>query len=671
MRFSLVILCIYVCIATAEEFYFKHSAGEASEFGSFILPTPTMSAQMENSAAYFIQYSAASGNRVKATQSIYVDSTTQFDFTVFTPILDSISVTLTGPNGKSIPIGKNSAATYFPIGDDKVPGTFYALNNPAVGQYQISIMSNKLDKATYNRLLTNTEADGYLLVTNDDSIHSHTSLLTYQLFTGNQVGVVTLATADSFSAEDIKSGKVPKALDTTDSARMVIVFPNGTRVGEQMHDDGLHSDGVANDGIFAATVTAPVAGDYIIQATVSGTTSEGVQFVRTTEQVVPVIDRLVTLAGTAIGVMESSGNRMIVNIATNAGSLIEQYRAYAEVWGKDANGNDIPVCWIGGMTVAQQAEDGSVVVPLELDLNWVSRVNAQEPFTLKNVIVQDPITFIPYDQAAEIPLKAAGNMPAIMASFSGLLTSTNQPISEEMRMGRRPAKYALALNANATADSCSLLLIHGYCVEINPWSAVQSQFTNSKIFLKSKANYANDEFAKAVIAFGGEGCWSYIGHSQGGLVGVHIANAYWSGLDQISGGRLVQSVGSPYKGSGAAGVAANLGKVFGAGCGACKDLTKDGAALWLATIADHAKIKAYYYTTTADSCNFATGFVLQKPNDGIAEKEWSQLAGANSMGNTEKFCHSVNMKWPAQTQDATRNAEMNSLTARTPINKFL
>lgn len=38
-----------------------------------------------------------------------------------------------------------------------------------------------------------------------------------------------------------------------------------------------------------------------------------------------------------------------------------------------------------------------------------------------------------------------------------------------------------------------------------------------------------------------------MGHSQGGMVGAHIQNYYWTGLDQVTGGRVVQTVGTPYQ----------------------------------------------------------------------------------------------------------------------------
>ncbi len=66
--------------------------------------------------------------------------------------------------------------------------------------------------------------------------------------------------------------------------------------------------------------------------------------------------------------------------------------------------------------------------------------------------------------------------------------------------------------------------------------------------------------------------YSIIAHSQGGMVAAHIRNYLFSGLDSVSGGRLIQTLGTPFNGNTAAGSAANLGQIFGIGCGANSDL---------------------------------------------------------------------------------------------------
>jgi len=294
----------------------------------------------------------------------------------------------------------------------------------------------------------------------------------------------------------------------------------------------------------------------------------------------------------------------------------------------------------------------------------------QEPLTLKNVIVQDPLTFVPVDQADEIALKTVTPLVKSLALVKDQLLGKNDPITEEMLNGRRPA--GLTAGLNATNADAAIVLSHGYCSNTNPFSKYASDWTNAHFFLNSGKNLPHDSFALAVQQWAQNfGAYSFVGHSQGGAVGLHLKNYYWSGLDLADGGRVVQSVGTPYQGCGGAGTAADLGKLFGVTCGANQDLTTDGAKLWLAGVSNQNRAKVYYYTTTyvqgklfGDYCNLAVNILLKWPNDGTAEYDLSQLPGGVNQGNTEGWCHSVDMKYPPQCENRDRNKLMNSAAAR-------
>jgi len=217
-----------------------------------------------------------------------------------------------------------------------------------------------------------------------------------------------------------------------------------------------------------------------------------------------------------------------------------------------------------------------------------------------------------------------------------------------------------------------LVLLHGYCAGANPWTP--SDFTNAYFFEDVNANRNIDEFSLKVAEFAQNiAGFSGVGHSQGGQVLLHLHNYYWTGLETLNPkqGRIIQSVGTPYQGCSGAGSGANLAKMFGTGCGSNQDLTPDGSSLWLKDILHEHRSNVYYYTTTykqgsffGDYCNMAVNLVLNWPNDGTAELSLSQLTKANSQGNTEKWCHTTGMSYPAQYTDHTRNRLMNSLAAR-------
>jgi len=433
-----------------------------------------------------------------------------------------------------------------------------------------------------------------------------------------------------------------------------------------MTDDGFSGDQGSNDGVYGALITATVPGQYVFSATVWGVNGDNVEYVRTTQQLVTVVDPTLTLMNVAIGTLDSSSTRMTIYIPVNA-PVAAKYRTYAEVWGKDSNGNDLAVAWIGGMAFVQA---NPVQIPMELDLNWVSRVNAQGPFTLKNVIIQDPLNFVPIAQADAIPVKTTFSLAAAMESAKAVLIGKDGPITAEMLEGRMPESLSAKLNSSAA--QATIVLVHGYCSETNPWVVHKADWTNAQFFLNSKANLPHDQFALKVLKWADAfGAFSYVGHSQGGAVGVHLKQYYWSGMDLAQGGRLLQSVGTPYQGSSGAGSAADLGKLFGVTCGANQDLTKDGSSLWLRGVTAATRSLMYYYTTSyvqgkllGDYCNLATNLVLKWPNDGVAEYDLSQLPSGQNQGNTEGWCHSLGMKYPAQCENRDRNKKMNAAAAR-------
>jgi len=152
------------------------------------------------------------------------------------------------------------------------------------------------------------------------------------------------------------------------------------------------------------------------------------------------------------------------------------------------------------------------------------------------------------------------------------------------------------------------------------------------------------------------------------MVGLQLYNNYFSGLEQSLTDTKVQSLGTPFLGCSAAGSKANLGKMFGVGCGSNTDLTTDGAALWLNTMTKEHRKHVYYYTTTyklgnlfGDYCSMAMNAVLDWPNDGTTELDRAHLQGANYQGNTEKWCHTTEMGYPAQ---YTNKAILSSMNQR-------
>jgi len=480
-------------------------------------------------------------------------------------------------------------------------------------------------------------------------------LTTYNLKLGNQIGVTTRLT-------DALEGSInPRAVrDVVTSATMAVYDPSGNEETIEMHDDGLHADGDSNDGIYGGFVLATKVGFYRAEAILSGTHSDGTHFVRSTQYLLPVVNSVFELTGKASAVKKDA-DHLTVQLNVQPTDSRKIFRAFTELWGTDSNGAEIPVCWLSGLVNVEAASTGPVV-SLELDTNWLHKAGARAPLTLKNVIIQDVDVHIPLDTAAEIPLDAlSGVIPLIEAPVE-------MNITKQMREGVRPA-----LNASAAAAP-SLILVHGYCANVNPWLSEKKDFTDATYFLEPSKSLTNQQFADLVVKHAeklGMSHFGGIGHSQGGIVLTHILNFYHTGLDLAAKGRKIQTVGTPFHGCSGAGTAANLINLFGYGCGENFDLTTDGSKLWLAGITPETKKDIFYYTTTykqgslfGDACSYATNLVLNWPNDGTTELKFAQLTGATNLGNKEKWCHTTEMNYSPQYLDHTRNAEMNKAAGR-------
>jgi len=240
------------------------------------------------------------------------------------------------------------------------------------------------------------------------------------------------------------------------------------------------------------------------------------------------------------------------------------------------------------------------------------------------------------------------------------------PITEEMLVGRRPA--AMLNRTRATAAEATIVLVHGYCAGQNEFPL--SHFTNAVQFHDYNQARSNDDFALRIKNFGDQfPAFTIVAHSQGGLAATHLHTYYWSNLEQATNGRLIQSVGSPYYGSGLAGILADIGRIFGLGCGRNNDLTYDGAGKWAAGIPANSAADVYYYTTQyVDAflrhwCVLGANLVLYKPNDGTTEMNKAKLPGAVHAGHKDAWCHTNGMKYSNQCSDPDRNKEMNSLAA--------
>ncbi len=619
----------------------KQLAGAPGEFATMRPVAPTEATIHSKSALIAVELGQQKDGRLGWQGPLPIENGA-LRFLVFAGNSGDWQADLISPDGS---IAKSAAELsqavkrgQFGIEQARFPADFFALDGVESGRWTL-----KLSAAA------GAPTRGYLLIEGSDrtELASHPTHLRQRV--GEEIGFSARLTATD-AQDKVLMGA---AAGRIERAELRITYPNGTIGINSMFDDGKHDDGVAGDGVFGGSFLAKSQGDYLAQVVIRGTDRAGQPFIRTAEHALPVVEQGIVIRGlqaTAKAASEA-GTRISIDVPVVASKTAQHYRAYAEVWGSDSAGNPRPVAWVGGMTTPKNG-----ALSLGFDERWVTLSGAQAPFELRNLRIEDPNHFITLDSAERL----AVTLP------TGRVKARAEQIvvDEEMQMGPRPVEL------RQKGVGKRLLLVHGYCSG-GVWPT--GHFTTASTFLDANKNRTHDEFARLIQSFGNTwNSYGIVAHSQGGAAALHLYNYYWSGLDNATGNRLIQSVGTPYKGTNLAGILATLGSWFGVGCGNNSNLNYSGAASWLAGIPNSSRAKVNYYTTsfrltnwyTNDYCNFATDLVLSDPEDGTTEQTNGQLSGGVNRGHTTGQCHTAGMRDPAQYQDASRNSVMNTNAAR-------
>ncbi|MGE4072320.1 MAG: choice-of-anchor X domain-containing protein [Lysobacterales bacterium] len=647
MQVRLVVAAIGCCLGMssidshAQALDAKQLAGPPSEFAAMRPLNPADAAIHSKAALLPIEMVADKAGGWGAEVALPVESDS-VRFLVFGGNDIGWDAQLRSPGGRiekaARAVAGDNRMSEFGLNEAKFPADYYALQGIESGTWNLKLSSSNA-QARRGFVLIEGQADTQLV-----SYQTHTRQLV-----GERIGLIASLYAQTEQGELLYA----KAGGQIASASLRVTAPNGEVQLLAMYDDGKHADGAAGDGIFGGDFLADKAGNYQAQVTVRGSNRYGRPLVRSAEHLLPIVEPTLQLAGTKASASNSvNAGRLDLKVPVAGEKAGRHYRGYAEVWGSDKNGAAVPVAWVSGMVEPKQG-----AVSFGLDTRWIALAGAQAPFELRNLRVEDSDVFV--------NLAGAERLPMSVPSFSAKTSAGAIVIDEAMTQGLRPR----ALKADKGTGS-RLLLVHGYCSG-GVWPA--SQFTNASTFLDANQNRSHDQFAQLIKNYGAT--WNSFGvvaHSQGGPASLHLYTYYWSGLDNATGSRLIQSVGSPYQGTNIAGILATMGNWFGVACGSNANLTYSGASSWLAGIPTSSRAKVNYYTTsfkltnwyTNDYCQIATDLVLSDPEDGTTEQAKGQLSGAVNRGHVTGQCHTAGMRDPAQYLNASRNSTMNSNAAR-------
>lgn len=643
MSFSRIVLASLaftaLSLSAAERMHTKKLAGPASDFQSgFMAPIdPSEAAIHSKSAMLPIHLQAKQRGGSSWIGTLPVDNGEQFSMVLFSGG-ESWRISMRAPGSRKFVPATELLSEYkqttYGIEENEVPGEFYTFEGLAEGSWTLKVEAD-----------ASLRGEGYLLVGSTGPYRLRSYKTTTDTLVGNSIGFVAEgydAAAESAQPELIKR------------AHMLVTDPYGQQRRFALFDDGAHNDGAAGDGIFGGDFQPTEVGSYQVQVVANGRTPEGLPFVRTAEHLLEVKAPEVILHDMPAKSAVVDQKRMLIGLEVDTfdGGL-DKFRTFAEVWGKDANGNDLAVGWIGGMVYV---EDG--LLPLTLDARWIALAGAVGPFELRNVRIEDPDHFV--------PMARAKSLPVLVEELPKAAYDHVKAIDDEMLMGPRPEM------SGANKAGHTLMLVHGYCSG-DVWGGNMGNFTNATKFQDYNQNRSHDAFAQRIKTAGsGFDGFGIVAHSQGGCAALHLYTYYYSGLDYTtSGSRLIQSVGTPYQGTSLAGNLALLGQIFGAGCGTNYDLTYDGASAWLSGIPTWARDDVYFSTTSFkdvwyayDYCHIATDPFLSDPDDGTTEKSKGQLSGGVNMGHKTGWCHTGSMRDPAQCTDSSRNTNMSSNAKR-------
>ena len=359
-----------------------------------------------------------------------------------------------------------------------------------------------------------------------------THLSTYSLEVGKPVGLVTRAVDAKTLVAARANNTMPSALRSTVAhAEMIVLSPDGSETELRMHDDGLHNDVAAGDGVFGATFVPHEAGSYVWRAQISGS-ANGAAFQRSTQHYVRVAREVAALNGRAELSMKK--NRLVASIGADVhgkSSAPVRVHAYAELWR-------------GGKGVAWAMSIVNIVngaVELTYDSRWLRAPGvdlSSGTFELRNVYISEMNGFVPLSHVPIIKPKQTTHLALQLGAMWNKLTVSARmfdPVAiramedDSMWFGERPQwiEERAAKATQLSASASDVLLVHGYCSSDNPFATSGHSWNGAKVFGDYNQNLPTDEFAQRVATFAeGQQLSQYalIGHSQGGLVGAHLAD---------------------------------------------------------------------------------------------------------------------------------------------------
>jgi hypothetical protein len=602
---SMVVAACAHPLDVSEEF--KLTAGPPSEFSSMHLPDVAADRISSSSALLTLKY----GPDLSFHADIPVDGDTSLTLSFFSDApFSSFEFTIRDPRGHQVP-GGSFVDESLAFGSNSYPCRSFRFSKPATGEWAFRALHTPNDTRTPQGLLLVGTHSEHVVAFAVDSLFLHV---------GETLGIRTWLANSTH-------GRRVAINDAIKSGTARIVLPDSSVQEVPLNDDSFGLNNDPHDGIWGGNLTAASAGRYMLDVTVQGITPRGHPFIRTVTDFLNVIQPILSFKDRPVTAVASHHSEYIAlllpvhAIGDQKHVAASKVRVFAQVWGKDKHGAEVPICWVGGIMRIETLR-GQHTLSLMLNKNWLAGMHIHRLSSLRNLFVQDIHHFVPIASASSVRIVQHSSCVSVI---SGMQKSSQLTVSTDMLNGPVPSwlvrKQEQLANSSGTSAASTLLLVHGYCAHETPFDT--SSFTDYTLFQDLDANRLNDDFAVRIRdAASSFSSFGIVAHSQGGLASLHLRSFYWSPLDNSNGGRRLQTLASPYQGQPLAGLLAKVGQALGFLCGSNDDLTYDGARLWLASVPMSARKEVHYWAAKYGQdglihyCNLAANIVLGWPNDG-------------------------------------------------------
>lgn len=398
------------------------------------------------------------------------------------------------------------------------------------------------------------------------------------------------------------------------------------------------------------------AGQYSIRMDIAGEV-EGLGFVeRTAYYVLPIAEKKYEFThATTTEVVDSDRLKINLELASFVNEHTHVY-AYAEIWSKTGNK---PIAWVGGMTYPE-LNNQTVSLPMMFDVRWLALANESgNQYVLRNIRIQDPETFAPIAQLAELPIDI------LQLPEKARLSANQVNVDESLYIGKGDIsipvpEIAVTSTTRNPIGNTGILLVHGWCSGDNGWPVSNFDDGLTAVFSDVDTSRSHDAFARRIRDQGDDfftNSFSVVAHSQGGAAATHLRAFYNSGLDSSLAPRRIQSIGTPYNGTALMDLYVVTGPLswligYIDGCEPQLNMTTVGSLLWRITIPNNVADDVFFYRTRhRRPSNFfqrlqfwrwhcgLPSFAIPGTDDGVVSTFGGSFARANDMGVTDGECH--------------------------------